>query len=206
MRKIITRAVPTATRATFTKSVRSGAPSARVVRMTTHLHSSVAVSSLVVLAAALCSGQQRSTPEPVSEIRGIVADESGAVIPQSVVRFEGKLGTTAYLTGMDGSITAERPTGKYAVTITHAGFVTAKLLDFQVNAPTPAEFRVVLRVDHTPIVDSLPSDGGISDRVPTTTSDRPDAIIEPSRAPTAQPATKKSRSMRCLYLWKCSTH
>jgi hypothetical protein len=71
---------------------------------------------------------------------------------------------------MDGSVTVELRTGRYAVTITKAGFVTAKLVDFQINAPTPAAFRVVLRVDHTP------TDGGIFEGVPTTSSELPSVI------------------------------
>jgi hypothetical protein len=137
--------------------------------MTTHLNAAVALASLLLL-AALFGGQELTTPEPVAEIKGIVADETGAVIPQSEVVFKGELGAIVSHTSMDGSITVELRTGGYTVTITKSGFVTAKLVDFQINAPTPAAFRVVLKVDHTP------SNGGMFDGVPTTTSELPRVI------------------------------
>jgi hypothetical protein len=137
--------------------------------MTRRLSAAVALASLLLL-AALCSGQERTIPEPVAEIKGIVTDETGAVIPQSEVVFKGKLGAIVSHTSMDGSVTVELRTGSYAVTITKSGFVAAKLVDFQINAPTAAAFRVVLQVDHTP------SDGPIFEGVPTTTSELPSAI------------------------------
>jgi hypothetical protein len=169
--------------------------------MTTRLHdAAVALGSLLVLLIALCSGRERSTPEPVAEVKGTVADATGAVIPQSEVVFKGELGTIISQTSMDGSVTVELRTSRYFVTITKFGFVTAKLTDFQINAPTPAAFRVVLQVDRTP------TDGGTVEGVPTATSGLPNVMgSESSHAPAAQPATKKGRSLRCLYFWKCSS-
>jgi len=136
--------------------------------MTTRLHAAVALASFLL--TALCSGQERTTSEPVAKIKGIVADQTGAVIPQSEVVFKGELGTIVSHTGMDGSVTVQLRTGTYLVTITRSGFVTAKLVDFQINAPTPAAFRVNLQLDHSP------SDGGIFDGVPTTTAELPSVI------------------------------
>jgi hypothetical protein len=151
---------------------------------------------------ALWSGQERSSPAPLAKVKGTVADEAGAVIPQSEVVFQGEQGKVVSHTSMDGSVTGQLSSGRYAVTIAKSGFVTAKLVDFQINAPTPREFRVVLRVGHTP------SNGGNFEGRPTTTiSELPNGItLEPKYAPAPQPATrKKRRSLRCLYLWKCSS-
>jgi hypothetical protein len=159
----------------------------------------VALGSLLVLLAALCSGQERATPELLAEVKGVVADETGAVIPRSEVVFKGELGTVVSHTGLDGSAIVELRTGKYAVTVAKRGFVTAKVVDLQISAPTPTAFRVVLQLDQTP------TDGGIFEGVPTTTSELPNVISsEPSRVPAARPPTPKSRSLRSLYLWKCA--
>lgn len=83
---------------------------------------------------------------------------------------------------MDGSVTVELRTGRYFVTITKFGFVTAKLTDLQINAPTPAAFRVVLQVDRTP------NDGGNLEGVPTATSDLPNVILV-----TPQPRNRRGR-------------
>ena len=141
--------------------------------MTTRLHAAVALASLVL--TTFCSGQEPTTREPLAEVQGVVADETGGVIPQSEVVFKGEQGAIVSHTRMDGSVTVELRTGGYGVTITKSGFVTAKLVDFQINAPTPAAFRIVLHVDHTP------TDGGIFDGVPTITSELPSVISsEPS--------------------------
>ena len=51
----------------------------------------------------------------------------------------------------------------------------------------PDTLRIVLKVDHTP------TDGGIFDGVPTTTSELQSVIgPEPSRVPSAQPTKKRA--------------
>jgi|SRR5580700_2067120 hypothetical protein len=169
--------------------------------MTTRPHdAAVALGTVLVLLATFSRGQERSTPEPVAEVKGIVADETGAVIAQSAVMFRGELGTIVSHTSIAGSVTVELRTGSYAVTITKPGFKTAKLADLRINAPTPTAFRVVMQVDHTP------TDGFDLEGVPTATSDLPDVISsKPSHGPAVQPGTTKIRSLRCLYLWKCSS-
>ncbi len=140
--------------------------------MTTRLQAAVALGALLlVLLTTLGSGQDHpSTPEPVSEVEGIVTDATGGVIPHSEVAFKGESGTIVSYTSMDGSVNVKLRTGRYAVTITQTGFVTTKLVDFQINAPTPFTFRVVLQVDSTP------TDGGEPMGVPTITSDLPNVI------------------------------
>jgi hypothetical protein len=125
----------------------------------------------MILLTALSSGQDSSSiQKPVSEVKGVVADATGAVIPQSQVEFKGESGTIVAQTGMDGVVAVQLRTGKYAVTIARTGFKTEKLVDFQVEAPTPAVFRIVLQVASTS------TDGGESPGVPTTTSDLPSTI------------------------------
>jgi len=109
-----------------------------------------ALGSLLVL-VGLCRGQdvRSSTPAPVSEVRGVVTDAMGAVIQRSEVVFKGDSGTIVSHTGEDGSVTVHLPTGIYTVTITSPNFLSAKLANFRVSAPTPASFRIALLDVHS---------------------------------------------------------
>jgi hypothetical protein len=137
---------------------------------------------------------------PLSEVKAIVFDESGAVILDCEVVFRGDSETIASHTGMDGSVTVTLRSGRYALTTTRAGFVKSKMLDVQIVTPMSDALRIVLKVDHSP------SDGPIVDGVPTTTTSDVPSLIEPepNRVPSPQPATRKNRSWQCLYLWRCS--
>ena len=42
----------------------------------------IALGSVLILPTALRGGQERSTPEPGAEVKGVVLDVTGAVIPQ----------------------------------------------------------------------------------------------------------------------------
>jgi Carboxypeptidase regulatory-like domain len=144
--------------------------------------------------------------EHLFAVKGVVVDPSGAVIPQAAVVFKGELGTIVAHTGMDGSVSANLEAGKYLVTINAFGFATTKLVDFSVPGPTADVFRVSLKVDQSQM--NYGSDFGHSIvAVPTVPSELPNIIKdEPTRTslPVVQPATTKRRSMRCLYLWRCS--
>jgi hypothetical protein len=142
------------------------------VRMTKRFYEAVlALGALGVLLVPFGRGQNRpSTPEPSSEVKGIVTDATGAVIPNCEVSFKEESGTIVSHTGMDGTVKLELRTGKYAVTVTGIGFVTTKLIDFQISAPAPATFRVVLQAAGTP------TNGGLVPGVATITSDLPNAI------------------------------
>ena len=75
--------------------------------MTMRLHdAAVALGTVLFLLTAFCSGQEGSTPEPVAQVKAIVADETGAVIAQSEVVFKGELGTTVWCVRMP-SLTRE---------------------------------------------------------------------------------------------------
>jgi Carboxypeptidase regulatory-like domain len=169
-----------------------------VIPFTTRLCvAAVAIASFLHLTIAVGHSQ---VVAPLSEIKTTVFDESGAVIPDSMIVFRSDSTTVDSHTGMDGSVTLRLPRGRYALTTTKAGFVKSMKTDVQIGAPMQDEIRIVLKVDHTP------TDGPIFDGVPTTISDLPSVISpEPYPVRSAQPSTKKYRSWQCLYLWKCST-
>jgi hypothetical protein len=134
---------------------------------------------------------------PLSEIKVIVFDESGAVIPDCEIVFRSDSEAIVSHTGQDGSVTVRLRSGRYVVATNKAGFLKSKILDVQIAAAMPDTFRIVLKGDPTP------TDGPIE--VPTTTSDLSIVVgTEPSRVPSTQPPIRKSRSWQCLYLWKCS--
>ena len=157
----------------------------------------MAVITFISLVIAVGLGQ---VVAPSSEVKAVVFDETGAVIPDCEIVFGSDSGRIVSHTGMDGSVTLRLPSGRYAVTTSRAGFVKSEMLDVQIVGPMPDTLRLVLKVDHTP------TDGPIVDAVPTVPSDLPSKIQpESSRVPSAQPGAKKRRSWQCLYLWKCST-
>jgi hypothetical protein len=165
-----------------------------IVRITTRLTvAAVGISTFLGLMIAV--GLAQVLP-PLSEVKATVFDETGAVIPGCEIVFRSDSETIVSHTGTDGSVTVGLPNGRYALTTNKAGFVKS---DVQIVTPMPDTLRIVLKVDHTP------TDGPIVDGVLTTTSDLPSVIgPEPSRVPSVRPA-RRSRSWRCLYLWRCST-
>lgn len=99
----------------------------------------VAISLGMSLSLAIRRGYAQ---EPMCEVKGTVVDESGAVIPQAEVVFKGESGTTASHTGVDGAVNVTLRTGRYAVWISRAGFIPAKLVDFNVAGSSPSVFRI----------------------------------------------------------------
>jgi hypothetical protein len=130
-----------------------------------------------------------------SEVKIIIFDESGAVIPGCEIVLKSDSKTIVSHTGMDGWVAVKLLNGRYALEASHAGFVRT---DVQLFAPMADPLRIVLKVDHTP------SDGPIFDGVPTTTSDVPSVIEVPISS--TPPTVTKIRSWQCLYLWKCAVH
>jgi hypothetical protein len=145
--------------------------------------------------------------EHLFAVEGVVVDPSGAVIQQADVVFKAESESIAAQTGMDGSVNLNLAAGKYVVTITAVGFATAKLVDFIVPSPTADPFRVSLKIDQSQT--AYGSDLGHSriSYLQTVPSELPNTIQEERTRPSlpvVQLATPRHRSMRCLYLWRCS--
>ena len=177
------------------------------MRLTTAIALGISLSLLVTVSCA-------QAVAPLSEIRVTVVDQTGAVLPDSEVTFKGDSKTIVSHTGNVGSVTIGLPSGHYAVSISHYGFLQSEVRDFKVVTPATSELRVVLWVDpnNSYVCGPCGCDRCTGVVVPATTSDPPNAIRpEPSRAPvapalTSQRVTKKIRSWHCLYLWKCSAN
>ena len=82
--------------------------------------------------------------------KGVVVDQSGAVIQNAEVVFKGESGIIVSHTGMDGSVNVNLRPGKYVVTVSARAFVTTQLVDVCVPGPTADAFRVVLNVGFKP--------------------------------------------------------
>jgi len=168
-----------------------------VVSITTRLFvASIAIASFLPLEIAVYS----QDVSPLSEMKITVFDESGSVIPGCEIVFKSDSSTVVSRTGMDGSVISRLPSGRYDVTTKGVGFAKSTIADVQIGSSMQGEIRIVLKVAETTM------DGPLFDGVPTATSDLPSAI-SPETYPerSARPLTKKSRSWRCLYLWRCST-
>lgn len=153
----------------------------------------------------LIAGSQAQVAAPLSEIKVTVVDQTGAVIAGSEVVFKGDSKTIVSHTDIDGAAAGTLPSGQYAVTVSARGFVKNCVPDFRVVAPVPSELRIVLKGDPANITCG-PCGGADAPETPTITSDLPNVIEDEPGAVPVQPAskTRKSRSLRCLYLWKCS--
>jgi len=160
----------------------------------------LAVSAFLVIAAV-----HAQVTSPVSEVKVTVYDQSGAVIADGEVDFKSDSKTIALHTGKDGAVTVTLRDGRYSVSASRFGFLKQEITDFHVAAPGPDELKIILMVDPHSLVCGPCGCGVCSVLVPTEPSDLPNVIApEPDRATPAQPAAKKIRSPRCLYLWKCS--
>lgn len=137
----------------------------------------VALSFLLVLVTATLYGQERSSPEPVSEVMCVVTDAvTGAVVPQSTVVFKSESGEIVGHTSMDGSVREELRTGKYIVTASQRGFATSKPVTLLIDAPASFKCRVVLELGSG----TVHSFDTVLPGVPTLTSDLPSVIAPPS--------------------------
>jgi len=172
--------------------------------MATHLTKRVTAATMAISVFLLTAGSQAQVAAPLSEIKVTVVDQTGAVIADSEVTFKGVSKTIVSRTGSDGAAMVTLPSSQYAVTVSARGFAKNSVPDFRVVAPVPGELKVALMVGSDLTCNPCP---GLVVEVPTITSDLPNVIEdEPSPVP-IPPATKikRSRSLQCLYLWKCST-
>jgi hypothetical protein len=143
---------------------------------------------------------------PLSEIKITIADQIGAVLPDSEVALRSDSKTVVTHSGRDGSLTVTLPSGRYTVTASHYGFLKNEVREFEVFPLNPNELRIVLQPGPVSIC-TLPCGPFPVNLVPTAASDLPN-VIEPKPeaglAPSTQPVSRKARSWHCLYLWKCS--
>jgi len=146
--------------------------------MTVRIHDALGALAIFLVVLNAFASHRSSTAEPVSEIKVIVTDANGALIPNSEVLFRGESGTIVAHTAMEGSVKVELPNGKYTLTVCRVGFVTSKPVDFQINAPAPTTFRAVLQVAGAPVGRS----DGPRLAVPTITSDLPNVVTAKSSA------------------------
>jgi hypothetical protein len=163
----------------------------------------LAVSAFLVIAAA-----QAQVSSPVSAVKVTVFDQSGAVIADGEVVFKSDSKTIASRTGKDGVAIATLPSGRYSVTAKQPGFLKEEVNDFQVGASGPKELTMVLKVDPHSSAPCGPCGCGVCpDLVPTIPA-APDlpTEIRPKRSgdSNAPRGTRKIRSLRCLYVWRCS--
>lgn len=159
----------------------------------------------LVVALSLCMAVAHAQAVvPLSEVKVIVFDQAGGVIPDSEVTFKSHSNTFVSHTGMDGLIKVMLPSDQYNVTTSRLGFLKNEVFDFRITAPGPNEIKVVMAVAPPTIVCTLPCGPYFNLLVPTTTSDLPNFIeYEPAPDPLAQTLAQKTRSWHCLYLWKC---
>ena len=131
--------------------------------------------------------------ERLFAVEGVIVDPSGAVIPNAEVKFKGESGTIVSHGGTDGTVNVNLAAGKYVVTVAALAFATRNI-DLSVPSPNEAPFRVTLTVA-----------GGSSvevSTVPTESSESPSVV---TGAPSVvQPPATRRRSIRCLFLWRCS--
>jgi hypothetical protein len=172
--------------------------------MATHFTKRVTGAAMAISVFLLIAGGQAQVTAPLSEIKVTVVDQTGAVIAASEVIVKGDSKTISLHTGSDGAVRITLPSGQYAVAASHDGFLKNGVSDFQVVAPVPGELKVALMVGSTSVICG-PCAG--APETPTITSDLPNVIEDdPSPVPPVRTAaaTRKNRSLRCLYLWKCS--
>jgi hypothetical protein len=172
--------------------------------MTIRLTKPVIAAATAVGIFLLIPGSQAQVATSSAEIKITVVDQIGAVIADGDVVFTSDSKTIISHTGKDGSVTVTLPSGQYAVTASHYGFLKTNVPDFQVVAPQPNDLKIVLKVGGPAMICTLPCGPMVNLEVPTITSDV-SAAIPPDPEPPTEPETRKARSWHCLYLWKCAS-
>jgi hypothetical protein len=144
----------------------------------------------------------------LSEVSVTVVDQIGALIDNSEVVFKSDSKAIVARPVEDKWwIKVGLPSGKYDVTVSKPGFLKAVVPDFEVVASAPNELKVVLWIDPnaSQTCGLCGCSGCVGLAVPATTSELPNAIPpDPEPASSNRPVAKRTRSWRCLYLWKCS--
>lgn len=159
----------------------------------------VILSLLASLVTPVANAQEHLEP-----VEGVVVDETGAATPHVKLVFQAGSDTFVAYAGTSGVVRVMLAAGRYEVTISQFGFATTRLDDFLVLRPNVDTFRVVLKIAATDIDPLVPT----AVRVPTVVSELPNVIADETPCaslPMTQAIPTKRRSMRCLYLWRCST-
>lgn len=99
--------------------------------------------SIVVLCTALLFSQTADSSR-LGNVRTIVRDPTGAVIPNAEVTFRGDK-TVAEKTTQDGSIRVQLPCGLYSVTVARPGFTTS-VDHISIQASDAPDLEVVLQL------------------------------------------------------------
>lgn len=131
------------------------------------------VVTLIVRATAAVGQSVPDGDRGSSEVTVVVADLTGARLPNAEIKFLGGVEATTE-TGMDGSAKVTLPQGKYLVIITCPGFELARVRDFSVDPTQSATLNVALQFG--PNTQDWPGDPGVPVHVPTITSDLPNII------------------------------
>lgn len=159
----------------------------------------VILSLLASLVTPVANAQEHLEP-----VEGVVVDETGAAIPHVKLVFHAGSNTFVAYTDMNGVVRVMLAAGRYEVTISQFGFATTRLADFFVLRPNVDTFQIVLKIAATAIDPVVPT----AVRVPTVVSELPNVIAAEhfsASVPMTQPARTRRRSIRCLYLRRCST-
>jgi hypothetical protein len=148
---------------------------------------------LILLVAGVCFGQ--NSPVPTSaEVTGSVSDATGAAIGRASVTFDNGSRRMTVETNSSGSFRVTLPLGNYTATIFQVGFKTAKFTDFRVQSATPAPLNVILQVGYASMgyayIDLDPP------QVPTTNSELPWIIQEPTSQPVRDQTKASAKTVR----------
>ena len=101
-----------------------------------------------------------------------MTDQTGAAVVGAGIVFQSDSKTTTAYTAEKGAITVRLPSGDYVVTATAPGFRKTRILDFRVQAPSPAKLDVTLLVEF--IVDYIDS---VIVEIPLVTTKLPDTLL-----------------------------
>lgn len=71
---------------------------------------------------------------PLSEVKTIVFDETGAVIPGCEIAFTSDFEEIVLHTGADGSVSVQLRDGRYTLTTSKAGFIQSRIQFFAPNS------------------------------------------------------------------------
>lgn len=102
----------------------------------------------VLLLHATFLVSQTADPSHLGEVRTVVRDPTGVVIPNAEVTFRGEKTVTAKTT-QDGSIRVQLPYGPFSVTVAKPGFTTS-VEHISIQTAGPPDLEIVLQLAFSP--------------------------------------------------------